>query len=70
MNCRSFEQGFFMKFAKALRRLLDEFPNFLEVNILRQPLASRPDGSQPAFVNIAVHMIKIKYSLMLSYATG
>ena len=70
-NCVDYsysEQSFLMTFAKGLRRSLDEFPNCLEVNILRQSTSSRPDGPEPPFVNIAARMTKD--SLMSSYATG
>ena len=68
VNCISFAQSFLMKIVKVLRRSLNEFPNSLEVNILRQLSASRPDGLGPPFVNITAHMTKDL--LMPSYATG
>ena len=45
VDCSSSDQRFFVKFVKALRRSLDEFPHCLEVNILHQPSASRPGVS-------------------------
>ena len=62
-DCSSSEQSFSMKFAKALRRSLDELPN----SILRHPSASKPDDPKPPFINIAACITKD--SLMLSYAT-
>ena len=41
-----------------LRKSVDDAPNSLEVNILRHPSASRPDGADLPFVNIAAFKIK------------
>ena len=47
-----------MMFTEASLWSLDEFPNCLEVYIFRQPSESRPDGSEPLFVNIAARITK------------
>ena len=51
VDCSSSEQSALTKFIKAIRSL-DELPNFLEVDILRQSSAWRPEGLEPPFVNI------------------
>ena len=58
VDCSSSEQSFLRKFAKTLRRSLDEFPICLEFNTLLQPSASRNDGPEPSFVNIAARITK------------
>ena len=68
VDCSSSEQRFLKRFTKALRRSLDEFPNCLIVNILRQQSLSRANGPDPHFVNIDNRMSK--ESLMPSYPTG
>ena len=58
MDCTSSGLSLMMKFTEALLWSLDEFPNCLEVYIFRQPSESRPDGSEPLFVNIAARITK------------
>ena len=41
-----------------LCKSVDDAPNSREVNILRHPSVSRPDGDDPPFVNIAAFKVK------------
>ena len=51
-------QSLFISWANVLRKSVDDVPNSLEVKILGHSSASRPDGSNPPFVNIAAFKIK------------
>ena len=47
-------QSLFKSWANVLRRSVDDVPSSLEVNILRHPSTSRPDGPDIPFVNLII----------------
>ena len=51
-------QSLFINWANVLRKSVDDVPNTLQVKILRHPSASRPDGPDPPFINVAAFNIK------------
>ena len=51
-------QSLFISWANVLRKSVDDVQNTLEVKILRHPSASRSDGPDPPFVDVAAFKTK------------